>query len=263
MYYKNIVPAVALSASFSHAFTWQQLRGHPLIGSYFGMPGTDATYDYIIVGGGTAGLTIATRLAENRSLSIAVVEAGSFYEISNGNQSTIPYYSMDSESADPHTFVNKWIDWDVVTVPQPQLGGSRLHYAQGKILGGSSGRNQMIYQRGSRGSYDYWAELVGDDSYRWDSMLPYFKRSPHFTAPNVATRGANSTVAYDAGAYSPSGGPLQVSYPNFRMPFSPYGIRALEAIGYPSGDGFESGVLNSVGYNVSTACHCRRLGRLC
>ncbi|KAI4248897.1 MAG: hypothetical protein L6R40_000909 [Gallowayella cf. fulva] len=61
-----------------------------LLGSSFGVPGTNATYDYVIVGGGTAGLTIATRLAQDPTVSVAVVEAGGFYEIDNGNRSIVP-----------------------------------------------------------------------------------------------------------------------------------------------------------------------------
>jgi len=103
----------------SNAFTWQQPRGHNLFGSWFGLPGQDAEYDYVIVGGGLAGLVVAERLAENGSYSVAVIEAGSFYEFTNGNHSQIPYYSQDSVSGDPNGYINHFIDWDLVTVPQP------------------------------------------------------------------------------------------------------------------------------------------------
>jgi choline dehydrogenase len=89
----------------------------PLLGSSFGVPGRNATYDYIVVGGGNAGLTIATRLAEQQSGRVAVVEAGSFYEIGNGNQSQIPgtdniYISKDHADWQP------MIDWGYITSPQ-------------------------------------------------------------------------------------------------------------------------------------------------
>ena len=85
-----------------------------LLGSSFGVPG-NATYDYVVVGGGTAGLTIATRLAEKGT--VAVVEAGSFYEISNGNYSQIPAYDAEFTSKD-RSDVNPLVDWGFVTTPQ-------------------------------------------------------------------------------------------------------------------------------------------------
>lgn len=112
----------------------------------------------------------------------------------------------------------------------------------------------MLYHRGTRGSYDLWAEQVGDEGYSWDNMLPHFKRSMHFSPPNVAARGAgNDTPSYDLSAWSPAGGPLQVSYPNFVMPFSPYGLSALEASGFEGGLTFESGDLIGAGYIVGGA----------
>jgi len=110
----------------------------------------------------------------------------------------------------------------------------------------------MIYNRGTKGSYDLWAQLVGDDSYSWDDMLPHFKRSIHFTPPNVSVRGANSSAIYDLSAFSPDGGPLQVSYPNYAMPFGSYGLPALQAIGFPNATGFADGTLYGVTHNVTT-----------
>lgn len=88
-----------------------------LVGSAFGIPGTNATYDYVIVGGGTAGLTIASRLNEQKAGSVAVVEAGTFYELSNGNHSQIPGTASYYVGKDP----NDWqplVDWGYVTTPQ-------------------------------------------------------------------------------------------------------------------------------------------------
>lgn len=86
-----------------------------LLGSSFASPG-NATYDYVVVGGGTAGLTIAARLSENSALSVAVVEAGSFYEL-NGNQSQIPGEDIYWTGKDP-TDTNPVVDWGFVTTPQ-------------------------------------------------------------------------------------------------------------------------------------------------
>ena len=87
------------------------------LGSSFGIPRTNLTYDYVIVGGGNAGLTIATRLAQQQNGSVAVVEAGTFYEIGNGNYSEIPLYDEYFISKN----VNDWqplVDWGYVTSPQ-------------------------------------------------------------------------------------------------------------------------------------------------
>lgn len=86
-------------------------------GYTFGAPYIDATYDYVIVGGGTAGLTLATRLAENSSLSVAVVEAGGLYEADNGNISTTPGYDFFFSGTNPND-TNPKVDWSFVTEPQ-------------------------------------------------------------------------------------------------------------------------------------------------
>jgi len=104
-------------ASQTRASPWQLPSGAPPYGSSFGLPGLNATYDYVIVGGGTAGLTVASRLAENSSLSVAVIEAGTFSEISNGNNSQVPAYSLRGIGGGE--YVNPWIDWGLDTVEQP------------------------------------------------------------------------------------------------------------------------------------------------
>lgn len=113
----------------------------------------------------------------------------------------------------------------------------------------------MIYHRGTKGSYDFWAKLVGDSGFSWNSILPSFKKSMHFTPPNTAKRGPNSTANYEIDAYSPHGGPLQVSYPNYAMPFGQYGLEAMRAAGMPSSSGFSSGVLDGVTRNVRGNFH--------
>jgi choline dehydrogenase len=116
MKYQLLLGIIASSIGGASA-QWGQIGGS-LFGSYFGVPLTNATFDYVIVGGGLAGLTVASRLAENKSLSIAVVEPGSFYEISNGNLSQIPLYSEQYVSKDPSD-VQPLIDWGLLTTLQP------------------------------------------------------------------------------------------------------------------------------------------------
>ena len=94
------------------------LSAQGLLGSHFGVPGFDAVYDYVVIGGGTAGLTVARRLAAEQSVSVAVIEAGDFYEFGNGNLSEIPAYASDFTGNNP-TQKNPYLDWYQYTVPQP------------------------------------------------------------------------------------------------------------------------------------------------
>jgi choline dehydrogenase len=101
------------------------LFARKLLGSSFGVPG-NATYDYVVVGGGNAGLTVAARLAENPAISVAVIEAGSFYEVENGNLSQIPAYDTSWTGKDPQD-VNR-VDWGFVTEPQEVCYSACAHY---------------------------------------------------------------------------------------------------------------------------------------
>ncbi|KAF2626252.1 GMC oxidoreductase [Macroventuria anomochaeta] len=240
---------LALLASTSSAVIVPQLSSPGRItGTNFGIPGRNATYDYVIVGGGTAGSVVAARLTEHSNASVALIEAGSFYELSNGNWSQIPYWSEQWVGAEP----DEWqplIDWGLFT--EPQVNGERIHYAQGKNLGGSSGRNQMMYHRPSVGSLQAWADHVGDQSWNWANMTKYYERSMTFTS-NVANRtAANGSTVYDASAYGASGSnsqPLHVSYPNYINPLSQYAAAAFSAIGLKQIPGFASGILNGFGW---------------
>lgn len=95
------------------------------------------------------------------------------------------------------------MDWDLISVPQIGANNQRIHYAQGKTLGGSSAHNTMGYHRATKGSYQRWADLVGDQSYTFPNILPYFKRSTHLTPPNLEKRNTpNATVIFDpTGSY--------------------------------------------------------------
>ncbi|KAL9039526.1 MAG: hypothetical protein Q9214_004840 [Letrouitia sp. 1 TL-2023] len=113
----NVV-AAALSAPLYWGF-FQQSGTTKLIGSSFGVIGKDATYDYVIIGGGTSGLPVAKRLAEDPKISVAVVEASGFYELNNGNVSQIPAYHTVNSNADPDPAnIQPLIDWGIITLPQ-------------------------------------------------------------------------------------------------------------------------------------------------
>ncbi|KAI5362869.1 putative glucose-methanol-choline oxidoreductase, FAD/NAD(P)-binding domain superfamily [Septoria linicola] len=238
-YHHVLTAALATSAVAS-----AQPRFGTVPGNDFGVP-QNVRFDYVVVGGGTAGLTIAYRLAENGRNSVAIVEAGGFYEQDNGNTSVVPAYcpqygAITVESASQFPLV----DWGFVTEPEEGLGGRRLHYGRGKTLGGSSAQNAMIYNRGTYGSQQQWAELVGDDAWTFDDLLPYYARGIAYWPGDPAIRAANASVPLPVNplAFNDTG-PLHVSHPNFAQIFSSYVNGAMAESGIPVQQDFASGHL--------------------
>ncbi|KAL0940023.1 Versicolorin B synthase 3 [Colletotrichum truncatum] len=220
------------------------------LGSSAGDLGKDATFDYVIVGGGTAGLVMANRLSAKNGVTVAVIEAGTFYQITNPIIGNTPAGDTLFAGSSPLD-TNPLVDWNFVTQPQEGANNRRIHYARGKCLGGSSARNFMIYQRGTKQSYQKWADAVGDDSYTWDALLPHFKKSVKFTKPG-SSRAANASAEYNPDAFSPAGGPLRVSYANYAQPFSTYLEPSLNEIGIPPIQDFNSGELMGAQYCADT-----------
>jgi choline dehydrogenase len=124
-------------------------------------------YDYIIVGAGTAGCVLANRLSSKPNVHVLLIEAGGKDDYLWIHIPVGYLYCIDN----PRT------DWLFRTELEPGLGGRSLIYPRGKVLGGSSSINGMIYMRGQAGDYDRWAEVSGDPSWRWDNVLPLFRRS--------------------------------------------------------------------------------------
>ncbi|CRG88393.1 hypothetical protein PISL3812_05423 [Talaromyces islandicus] len=238
-----------------HGYYVEQLFGQGLIGSHFGIPFFNVTFDYIVVGGGTAGLTIATRLAENTSYSIAVIEAGGFPEMDNGNLSSIPGFNSYWVGKDP-VIRNPLIDWGVHTMPIQGMGNRSMQYASGKTFGGGSSRNSMTYHRQvtgpTVGSLQAWADAVNDQSYVWSKMLPFFKRSPEFQRPDIYVRPDNATVTWNESSFEAGGGPLKVGFPNWSNAYSTYAKPALLELGLNESIDLNSGVLDGFQYTTIT-----------
>ncbi|KAL8819731.1 MAG: hypothetical protein Q9223_001888 [Gallowayella weberi] len=213
-----------------------------------GTPGVNTTFDYVVVGGGTAGLTIASRLAANPSVSVAVIEAGGYYE-AQGNTSVVPGYCTAFAGTDPAD-TNPSIDWSFVTTPQAGADDRSLHYARGKTLGGSSARNFMYYHRQTVGSAQKWADETGDPTYTFASMLPYYMKTVNYTGPTVPY--PNSTNEQDESVFSASGGPVHVSHGSYNDPFATWALRALGAVGQKAIRGFQSGSLLGSAYVLGT-----------
>lgn len=113
-----------------------------------GVLGVNQTFDYVVVGAGTAGSALAYRLAENPAISVALIEAGTYYEVSNPLLSSTPAGDVVFVGSNPEGLDrNPVVDWNFVTVPQTGAGDRNVAYCRGKCLGGTSARNFMIYQR--------------------------------------------------------------------------------------------------------------------
>jgi choline dehydrogenase len=137
-------------------------------------------YDYIVVGAGTAGCVLANRLTHRKQVKVLLIEAGGKDD----------YMWIHIPVGYLHCIGNPRTDWLFNTEPDPGLGGRALIYPRGKVLGGSSSINGMIYMRGQRGDYDRWAEVTGDASWRWDKVLPLFMKSEDHHAGATGTHGA-------------------------------------------------------------------------
>ncbi|CZR58637.1 related to choline dehydrogenase [Phialocephala subalpina] len=208
--------------------------------------GVATTFDFVIVGGGPGGLTLALRLTEDPTVRVAVVEKGTLSKASFtfqlGELATSTFVDPTNPALMPS------IDYIDVTEPI-KANGYRQHYPQGKMLGGSSARGFSAYTRGTRGAFQKWADAVDDQSYAWDNFFPYLQKSVQFTPPNVTLRGFNSSdIMFDSSSFSPTGGPLQAGFANYVSPLATWMKLAWQALGVKPASGFNSGTLEGVQY---------------
>lgn len=187
-----------------------------------------ASYDYVIVGGGTTGLTVADRLTENSSIKVLVIEAG---DLDAGeDEILIPRYALGAPA-------KYW--YNIASVPQVGLNNRSTTLQAGKIVGGGSAVNGMFMPRGAQADYDIWRDL-GNTGWGWSDLLPYFIKSETFTPPSPALA-AQFNITYDM-RYHGTTGPVQSSYPPFLYPAVNLFLKAIQQFGshvpydYASGD---------------------------
>ena len=149
------------------------------------------SYDYVIVGGGSAGCALANRLSADPTKTVLVLEAG------RRDSKWDVFIHMPAALAFP--IGSKFYDWKYESEPEPFMGGRRIYHARGKVLGGSSSINGMIFQRGNPMDYERWAGDPGMETWDYAHCLPYFKRMETCMAGADTFRGGKGPLVLERG----------------------------------------------------------------
>ena len=190
-------------------------------------------FDYVVIGAGSAGCVLANRLSEDSTKRVLLLEAGG-KDINPWIHIPVGYFK---------TMHNPSTDWCYETEPDPGLAGRRLKWPRGKVLGGSSSINGLLYIRGQREDYDGWRQM-GNAGWSYDDVLPYFKKAEN------QERGSDE--------YHGIGGPLSVSNMRIKRPICEDFISAAESIGIQRVEDFNGQNQEGVGYFQLTTRNGRR-----
>ena len=180
----------------------------------------DRSYDYVIVGGGSAGCALANRLSADPSTSVLVLEAG------RRDWRFDVFIHMPAALSFP--IGSRFYDWQYTSEPEPHMGGRRVYHARGKVLGGSSSINGMIFQRGNPLDYERWAADPGMQHWDYAHCLPYFKRMENCLAGDDHS-GPDGT----RGKYHGDDGPLVLERGPALNPLFEAFLEATEQAGHP------------------------------
>ena len=170
------------------------------------MPRLETAFDYVIIGGGSAGCVLAGRLSENAQNRVLLIEAG-----------PRDFHPMIHMPTGEIFMIGSKVDWQFKSEPEKALGGYQVPLPRGRVLGGSSSINGQIYVRGHHRDYDEWRQL-GNDGWDWESVKPYFKKAESWSGGEDELRGAS--------------GPLQTAFGRYRNPLFNAFLDAGRQAGY-------------------------------
>jgi choline dehydrogenase len=190
-------------------------------------------YDYVIVGAGSAGCVLASRLTENPDIQVLLLEAG---PPDDADEIHIP--------AALSSLFKTTYDWDYQTIPQQRAGDRSIYWPRGRVLGGSSSINAMIYIRGSRYDYETWRDEYGCEGWGYTDLLPYFLRAESNSRGESAFHGAS--------------GPLSVQDLRYKSSLTGAFVAAARACGVAANDDFNGPQQDGVGYYQVTQRGGRR-----
>jgi choline dehydrogenase len=194
--------------------------------------GTSETFDFIVTGAGSAGCAVAGRLSESGKYRVLLLEAG--------GPDRNPWIHIPLGYT--KTYTDPRVNWMFETEPEAQLNGRTLYQPRGKVLGGTSSINGMVYMRGTPTDYDNWRQR-GCEGWDWESVLPFFKKAEN------QERGADE--------HHGTGGPLNVSNP-VRCPLGDAMVEAAIQAGIPANDDFNGPRQEGAGYYQTTTTSRRR-----
>ena len=199
---------------------------------------SDPIFDYIIIGGGTAGALLANRLSADARHRVLLIEAGRQDD----------YHWIHIPVGYLYCIGNPRTDWLYQTEPDPGLNGRRLRYPRGKVLGGCSSINGMIYMRGQARDYAQWAQLTGDDTWSWDNVLPAFRRhEDHWRLDASHTADADFQRLHGHRRLG-STGEWRVEKQRLRWDVLDAFAQAAQQAGIPATSDFNRGCNEGVGY---------------